>query len=174
MSNEKLSSIRSSVFWLAQANMDTAKAQYDGASSRLELAKAAKRLGELGAMSWEAVGDGRLCKKIGAVSEREREIGLAFARYAVLGRSDPEFDFGEGKRAPVTDEHQGILPTTHRDLVMRAVINARVRHGVSRARWACVRDVFGCGSTLAWALCREFGLNPDDTLTAPPDEEGGK
>ncbi len=35
----------------------------------------------------------------------------------------------------------------------------------TQPRWAVVRDMFGVGSTVAHALCREFDLDPDDLLT---------
>lgn len=46
-------------------------------------------------------------------------------------------------------------------LVERAVRNA---HEVGRPRWATVRQTFAIGSTRASALCRRFGLDPDDVL----------
>jgi hypothetical protein len=38
-------------------------------------------------------------------------------------------------------------------------------------RWACVRDAVGCGSTQAHALCREFGLDPDDAMAREDGEK---
>lgn len=34
-------------------------------------------------------------------------------------------------------------------------------------RWAIVTDVFAIGSTSACALCREFGLDPEEYLKHP-------
>lgn len=33
-------------------------------------------------------------------------------------------------------------------------------------RWVAVRDTLNVGSTSAYALCRRFGLNPDEILRA--------
>jgi len=51
-----------------------------------------------------------------------------------------------------------------RDLLERIMrgMGGTSRHG--RERWAIVRDTFGVGSTVANALCHEFGLDPDDIL----------
>lgn len=53
-----------------------------------------------------------------------------------------------------------------RDLIGRVLRNARAvksqHSGVYR--WVWVSDHFGVGSTVAQALCREFGLDPDDMV----------
>lgn len=64
-------------------------------------------------------------------------------------------------------EPQGL---TDEELVRRAVRVAGWR-GPLRPRWAAVRDSFGCGSTVASALCSRFGLNPDEEVGAPTEEQ---
>jgi hypothetical protein len=55
-------------------------------------------------------------------------------------------------------------------LVERAVRNAHC--GRSRGvRWAHVVDAFAVGSTVAAALCRRFGLDPDDQVGIAPAME---
>ena len=48
-------------------------------------------------------------------------------------------------------------------LVGNAVRNAG-DHGLTRLRWAAVADVLAVGSTTAHALCRRFGLDPEETV----------
>lgn len=53
---------------------------------------------------------------------------------------------------------------TEEELIGRAV---RCVSGTSRyktAHWALMKDAFGCGSGVATALCRRFGLDPDEEL----------
>lgn len=49
------------------------------------------------------------------------------------------------------------------DLLRRAVKNAG-HDSPRRVRWAHVRDLFCTGSTTAIALCRQYGLNPDEEI----------
>lgn len=54
------------------------------------------------------------------------------------------------------------------DLIEQVVRNVkgpskyRYKHG--KQRWALVRDAFGVGSGVANALCRRYGLDPDEYL----------
>ena len=54
------------------------------------------------------------------------------------------------------------------DLIRQVVRNVkgpskyRYKHGTPR--WALVRDAFGVGSGVANALCRRYGLDPDEFL----------
>lgn len=48
-------------------------------------------------------------------------------------------------------------------LLERAVRGARKGRGY-HARWACVMELFGVGSTFAANLCIRFGLNPDEQV----------
>lgn len=59
----------------------------------------------------------------------------------------------------------GVARPSYRELVRRAIINARPPVGImSKVRWACVRDVFAVGSTTATILCVAVGLDPDENL----------
>lgn len=53
-----------------------------------------------------------------------------------------------------------------RDLVERVMRNiTRPGKGVHCSpRWAVVRNTFGVGSCVAWDLCREFELDPEEIL----------
>lgn len=54
-----------------------------------------------------------------------------------------------------------------RDLIRRVLLNlprATGRKPKLRVRWVAVRDLFGVGSTVAYALCREFDLDPEETI----------
>lgn len=51
-----------------------------------------------------------------------------------------------------------------RDLLGRAMRNMRAPTRIPQVRWALVMKTFGVGSTVAQALCREFGLDPDDEV----------
>lgn len=56
-----------------------------------------------------------------------------------------------------------------RDLIERVMRNLQGPAGntYGRQRWAIVTGVFAIGSTCARALCREFGLDPDEHLKHP-------
>ena len=57
------------------------------------------------------------------------------------------------------------------ELLRRAVRNA-TGPGL-HPRWACVCSVFAVGSNYAQALCRRFGLDPDESVgEAYPPEDG--
>lgn len=65
-----------------------ASAEYNAAARRLELALIHERNAELASQSFDSVAKGRLRESLGELTDREREIGIAFARYATHGRSD--------------------------------------------------------------------------------------
>lgn len=52
-----------------------------------------------------------------------------------------------------------------RDLLERAIRSLKSPPGqVPRSRWFRATRVFAIGSTTAYALCREFGLDPDELV----------
>ncbi|QLG96678.1 hypothetical protein HZF02_32695 (plasmid) [Pseudomonas yamanorum] len=51
-----------------------------------------------------------------------------------------------------------------RDLIERVMHNMRPCKR-RQLRWILVRDTFGVGSTVAYAMCREFNLDPEENLT---------
>ena len=55
---------------------------------------------------------------------------------------------------------------TERELLERVMrsMEGKRRGGYMNQRWILVKSVFGCGSGVAYALCREFGLDPDEEL----------
>lgn len=55
---------------------------------------------------------------------------------------------------------------TERGLIERVVRGIRrpLKGNPPRPRWAVAMDVFCCGASVAIALCREFGLDPDEIL----------
>jgi len=54
---------------------------------------------------------------------------------------------------------------TERELLERAVRNARPKNrNAYKTRWIVIKSVFGVGSGVANALCREFDLDPDEDL----------
>jgi len=53
-------------------------------------------------------------------------------------------------------------------LVLGAIWNSRAPRNMSYPRWTCVMTTFGCGSTRAYELCKEFGKNPEEVLTTDP------
>jgi hypothetical protein len=52
------------------------------------------------------------------------------------------------------------------NLIWGAIANAKNPNFGSRPLWAVVRDIFGCGSSMATDLCREHGFDPDKEM--PP------
>ncbi len=62
--------------------------QYNYAGTALRVADIEMRAAELGSQSLESVDGGKLHATLMAISYREREVALAFVRYAVYGRSD--------------------------------------------------------------------------------------
>lgn len=51
-----------------------------------------------------------------------------------------------------------------RDLIERVMRNMAGSNRYGRERWAIVKETFAVGSTVAHAMCHEFGLDPDDIL----------
>ena len=62
-----------------------AYAQFNYASAEVNIAKIEERAAEVASQAFQFVGDGGLQKRFGALSDREREIGIALARYAAYG-----------------------------------------------------------------------------------------
>ena len=71
-----------------QAATKAAYAEYNAAARTLELAHIHERNAELASQTFGSVAKGKLRDTVGELTEREREIGIAFARYAVYGRTD--------------------------------------------------------------------------------------
>jgi hypothetical protein len=59
---------------------------------------------------------------------------------------------------PVTDY-------TDKDMVRRAVMNAKPRECGDSPRWVAIMDTFGLGSTYAHDLCRVHGLDPEEKVS---------
>ena len=53
---------------------------------------------------------------------------------------------------------------THEELLRRAVRFMRPQRPGIDPRWVTVRNSFGLGSTSARALCREYGLDPEEIV----------
>jgi hypothetical protein len=61
---------------------------------------------------------------------------------------------------------------TERDLIQRAINSATAWHrstcidgtAAPKPRWAIVRDLFGCGSTIATAICYRYGYDPEKMI----------
>jgi len=55
---------------------------------------------------------------------------------------------------------------TERELLEKVMryMHGKRRGGYMNQRWILVKDYFGVGSGVAYALCREFGLDPDEEL----------
>lgn len=51
-----------------------------------------------------------------------------------------------------------------KELVRRAIANARPNDDVPCPRWAAVCDRFGMGSTYATELCRQYGFDPHEEI----------
>ena len=62
------------------------------------------------------------------------------------------------------------IPYAAEELVVRAIRNARPRKPGPSPRWVAVQDAFALGSTYSVALCRGFGLDPDEELDGPACE----
>lgn len=57
------------------------------------------------------------------------------------------------------------IPIGDDELLSRAVKNARARRGTGYcSRWVAVSELFCMGSTYSQALCRRFGLDPDEQV----------
>ena len=65
-----------------------ASAEFNAASRQLDLAHIHERNAELASQSFDSVAKGKLREHLGELTSREREIGIAFARYATYGRTD--------------------------------------------------------------------------------------
>jgi hypothetical protein len=85
MEKELLRSLR---YREAQTETEAAYAKYNAAARALDIAHIQERNAELGSQCFESVAKGKLHERLGAINAREREIGLAFARYATYGRCD--------------------------------------------------------------------------------------
>lgn len=51
-------------------------------------------------------------------------------------------------------------------LIWGAIANAKNTEFANRPLWAVVRDIFGCGATMATDLCRKHNFDPDKQM--PP------
>ena len=65
-----------------------ARAESEAAGRGYDLAEIRDRQAELASQAFEYVAKGKLVEKWGELTDREREIGIAFSRYAVYGRTD--------------------------------------------------------------------------------------
>lgn len=59
---------------------------------------------------------------------------------------------------------RSVKEISDKDLVSRAVRNARSRQSGMMPRWSCVSDTFALGSTFSGELCRLHGLDPDEMV----------
>jgi hypothetical protein len=71
-----------------QTHTKAAYAEYNAAARQLDIAKINERNAELASQSFASVAKGSLKDSLGEITDREREIGIAFARYATYGRTD--------------------------------------------------------------------------------------
>ena len=71
-----------------QSETKAARAEYNAAARQLDIAHINERNAELASQSFESVAKGKLLEKLGDITNREREVGIAFARYATYGRTD--------------------------------------------------------------------------------------
>lgn len=53
------------------------------------------------------------------------------------------------------------------EFVERAVRNVRPRRCVDVPRWTAIADAFGVGSRVACELCRAYGYDPNEIISAP-------
>ena len=79
---------RSNEYRIACTERDKAYAEYNVASRNIELAYIIERNAELASQAFMYVAKGKLKETLGDITDREREIGIAFARYATYGRID--------------------------------------------------------------------------------------
>lgn len=64
------------------------------------------------------------------------------------------------------------VPYDELELIQRAISNACADHAYEVAedethpcpRWAIVKRLFGCGSSVAAAICRKYGHDPEETI----------
>ena len=59
------------------------------------------------------------------------------------------------------------IPYAAEELVRRAIRNARPRKPGMSPRWVAVQDAFALGSTYSVALCRGFGIYPEELIAGP-------
>lgn len=78
--------IRSFRYALATTNKKAATFQCNYANAALELASIEERKAELTSQCIESIRDNELAKTFGEITDREREIGIAFACYVTHGR----------------------------------------------------------------------------------------
>ena len=56
---------------------------------------------------------------------------------------------------------------TDEQLVARAMKNAKPHSNGESPRWAAVMDTFALGSTYAYQLCEQHGLDPEEKVSGP-------
>lgn len=71
-----------------QTATKAAVADYNASAHQLNLAHIYERNAELASQSFNSVAKGKLRETLGELTDREREIGIAFARYSTYGRTD--------------------------------------------------------------------------------------
>ena len=60
------------------------------------------------------------------------------------------------------------IPYTERELIQRALANARPHPGArDTPRWALAKRTFGTGQTISRLICSRFGFDPDKEISAP-------
>ncbi len=79
---------RSFNFQIARKEREAARYVNEAAISRYTIAEIREREAELASQAFQYVGHGGLKKTLGEITDREREIGIAFARYVICGRTD--------------------------------------------------------------------------------------
>lgn len=60
-----------------------------------------------------------------------------------------------------------VTDLSDRELVERAVKNARPRQCGESHRWVAISDTFALGSTYSIELCRIHGLDPHEKVNGP-------
>lgn len=68
---------------------------------------------------------------------------------------------------PLGADSKSVVVPPFRELVKRAVSNARPTKGGMHPRWVAVKEVFAVGSTTAQQICEVFDVNPDELLRGP-------
>ena len=71
-----------------QTATKAAMAEYNSAARALDLAQIRERNAEIASQSFASVAKGKMHESLGELTEREREIGISFARYVAYGRTD--------------------------------------------------------------------------------------
>ena len=70
------------------------------------------------------------------------------------------------------------IPYSERDLIERAIDSVSSWHrshcidgtAAPKPRWLIVRDLFGCGSTVATAICYSYGYDPEKMIGEVPHD----